>query len=383
MITALLLAQIAIPALTPQAEPDGIQLIGRFHSDWMFVSPGSDSETAWLAAGDPDNVAFADGTEVRRAEIGAEGPLGPGMEFKLEIDFAAGSAEVTDSYLRFTDTPIGSVKVGHMKEPVGLGKIQSSKTMTFIDRPLTATLIPGRNAGFLWEHSDDSLSIAAGLYRNTDDAGDSALNEGYSFTTRAVFRPIYENDGTRVLHSGLSYSLRRPDDLVSFDADLGSHMLPDLVDTGDLSATAVTLLGAELIWIDGPLHCIAEHTQASITNDGGLEPSLSAYSLEAGWVLTGENARYKKSNGSLNGVRPSDAAFGGVSAGNGAWQVVLRHSNLDLTEAVAVSNELAITNLGLNWFLNDHSTIMMDVSRAELSELDATHFVTMRFGYWF
>ena len=382
MITALLLAQIALPSLLPQTEPDGFKLVGRLHSDWVFVSPGSDSEAAWLAA-DPAHAPFADGAEIRRAEIGAEGPLGPGLEFKLEIDFASGAAEVTDSYLRFSELPLGSFKVGHMKEPVGLGKIQSSKTMTFIDRPLTAALIPGRNAGFLWEHSDDSLSLAAGLFRNTDDAGDSVGNEGYSFTTRAVFRPIFENGGARILHAGFSYSFRRPDESVSFGSRLESHMLPKFLDTGDLEADSVSLLGAEVIWIDGPLHCIAEHTQAALSHSSGLEPAFRAYSVEAGWVLTGENARYKKSNGSLNGVLPENAAFDSSGQGNGAWQVLLRHSNLDLTEAASLNNELTVTNLGLNWFVNPHSTILMGISRAELSELDATHMLTVRFGYWF
>jgi phosphate-selective porin len=100
-------------------------------------------------------------------------------------------------------------------------------------------------------------------------------------------------------------------------------------------------------------------------------------------VLTGENARYKKSNGSLNGVLPENAAFDSSGQGNGAWQVLLRHSNLDLTEAAGLNNELTVTNLGLNWFVNPHSTILMGISRAELSELDATHMLTVRFGYWF
>ena len=354
-----------------------INIGGRFMEDFSFYSGGEMTEAALGAP-------FEDGAEVRRARIRVFGDLSKNIAYKMEYDWAGGTASLKDAYLKFKTDGFGNILVGHQYEPFGLDMQTSSRFITFIERSsLTDAFMPERNMGISSWHSNDQWTVSGGFFRDTDSQG-STTDEGYGITARAVYRPVYEDNGRSLVHLGVGASYRMPDGMSQFRARPENHFLPRFVDTGALAADEVTLINIEAAWQEGPFHAMFEYTMADITDDtGGVEPSLSGMSLQGGWFLTGENRGYKTGHAVFDRVKPRTLALHDGDEGCGAWEIALRYSNLDLTEAVAVTDELDTMTAALNWYLNNNTRVMLDLTQADLDSLDSTTIIALRFAFDF
>ncbi|PCJ54177.1 MAG: hypothetical protein COA70_05960 [Planctomycetota bacterium] len=354
-----------------------INIGGRFMEDYSFFSGGEMTEAAL-------GTTFDDGAEVRRARIRVFGDLSENIAYKMEYDWAGGTASLKDAYLKFTIDEIGDVFVGHQYEPLGLNTVTSSRYITFIERStLSEAFMPERNMGVsLWNHTD-AWTVSGGLFRDADNQG-KTTDEGWGATARAVYRPVFRDQGRSLVHLGVGASFRQADGMAQFRARPEAHLLPRFVDTGVLAADQVTLVNLEAAWQEGPFHAMLEYTMADLTDDaGGVEPSFSGFSIQGGWFLTGENRGYSTGKGIWGRVKPRTLALHDGDEGCGAWEVALRYSNLDLTEAVAVADELDSITAALNWYLNNNTRIMLDVTQADLDSLDSTTIVALRFAFDF
>lgn len=354
-----------------------INIGGRFMEDFSFATGGEMTEAAL-------GTTFDDGAEVRRARIRVFGDLSENIAYKMEYDWAGGSASLKDAYLKFTVDGFGKVLVGHQYEPLGMGTLTSSRFITFIERStLSEAFMPERNMGVSAWHANDDWTVSGGVFRDTDSQGKTA-DEGWGATARAVFRPVYEDKGRSLVHVGVGASYRQADGMARFRARPEAHRLPRFVDTGALTADQVTLINLEAAWQEGPFHAMFEYTMADLTDDtGGVEPSLSGMSLQGGWFLTGENRGYSTGNGVWGRVKPRTLALHDGDEGCGAWEVALRYSNLDLTEAATVADELDTITAALNWYLNNNTRVMLDVTQADLDSLDSTTIIALRFAFDF
>jgi len=384
MITTLLLLQA--PALAPvdltsllPGDPGEktINIGGRFMEDYSIFS-GGDMNAAALG------TTFEDGAEVRRARIRVFGDLSRNIAYKMEYDWASGSASLADAYLKFT-TLDGTVLVGHQFEPFGMEEQTSSRFITFLERSsISSAFAPSRNMGISYWHGNDNHTFGGGLFRDTDKQG-KTMDSGWGATARYVFRPVFENDGENLLHFGVSASMRNSDGTADFSARPENHMAPTFVDTGALVADGVMLVAFEGAWQQGPLHGMVEWQQADVTNDtaGGLEPTLNGFTLQFGYFLTGEHRGYKTGHAVWSRVKPTTYALDGNDNGCGAWEVAGRYSTLDLTDAPAVSDKLNSATLGLNWYMNNNTRVMLDVTQAELDTLDTLTIIALRFAFDF
>lgn len=354
-----------------------IHIGGRFMEDYSFFTGGEMTEAAL-------GTTFDDGAEVRRARIRVFGDLSKNIAYKMEYDWAGGTASLKDAYLNFTVDSIGNVVVGHQYEPFGMGSLTSSRFLTFIERStLSEAFAPDRNMGISTSRASDAWTVSGGLFRDTDGQGQT-VDEGWGATARAVFRPVYQNKGRSLVHLGVAASYRQSDGMAQFRARPETHRLPRFVDTGALMADQVTLINLEAAWQEGPFHAMFEYTMADLTDDtGGVEPSLSGMSIQGGWFLTGENRGYSTGHGVWSRVKPRTLALHDGDEGCGAWEIALRYSNLDLTEAVTVADELDTITAALNWYLNNNTRIMLDVTQADLDSLDSTTIVALRFAFDF
>ncbi|MFK5956198.1 MAG: porin, partial [Planctomycetota bacterium] len=311
-----------------------IHIGGRFMEDYSFFSGGELTESAL-------GTTFKDGAEVRRARIRVFGDLSENIAYKMEYDWAGGTAFLKDAYLKFSVDEIGDVLVGHQYEPLGMNTTTSSRYITFIERStLSEAFMPERNMGISLWNSSDAWTVSGGLFRDTNSQGKTA-DQGWGATARAVYRPVFEDHGRSLVHLGVGASYRQSDGTAQFRARPESHLLPRFVDTGALAADQVSIINVEAAFQEGPFHGMFEYTMADLTdNVGGVEPSLSGMSIQGGWFLTGENRGYSTGHGVWGRVKPRTLALHDGDEGSGAWEVALRYSNLDLTEAVTVGNEL-------------------------------------------
>jgi len=117
---------------------------GRINNDWAMVDLNESLENAIGGEGH--------GTEFRRARIFLSGTVYDRVLFKANYEFANsgdGTTKLKDVYVGLKNLgPLGTVIVGHQKEPLSLEAMTSSKNINFMERSLTETFTPGRNTGF-------------------------------------------------------------------------------------------------------------------------------------------------------------------------------------------------------------------------------------------
>lgn len=352
-----------------------LKIGGRLQNDWFWSSEDSAIKS---------NVGEQeDGVEFRRARIYFSGLIYDNVEYKLQFDFEGGTAHFKDAYLALTDFPLGTLQMGHFKEPFSLEELTSSKYITFLERALPNVFAPSRNTGFMLHHvaSDERMTAAVGLFRDTDDYGDSTDDGGYNVTGRITALPIYENKGASLLHLGAAYSYRNPDDSLQYHQRPEAHLADYFVDTGIFTSDQVDLLDLEAAWVNGPLSVQGEYMRADADIMGGSDVMFDGYYVQASYFLTGEHRNYKTSEAAFSRIKPrKNYSYKG---GCGAWEVATRYSELDLNDGGINGGELDNITAGLNWYLNPNTRIMWDYVHADKDRIGQADMFMMRLQFDF
>ena len=376
-----------------------IEFGGRIMTDFAFWT--SDDEDVEAVVNDGEDLE--DWTEFRRARLFTSGKLyNKSVTYKAQYDFAGGT-EFKDVKMGFPKLlgGIGTLTVGHQKEPFSLESLTSSKYITFMERALPEdTFSPGRNTGFQVSNAvlNERATWAVGLFDDTDGFGEDMGDGDWATTGRLTAAPLYADDGAKVVHLGVAGSFRAIDgDSIGYDNDPEMHEAPDFVDTGDIMADQNTLLGVESALVFGPFSLQGEYMQSDIDTESDPffdDPKFDGWYLYASYFLTGEHRPYDTGDGAFGRVKPAQNAF--EDGGLGAWEVAVRLSNLDLTDGLVTPEpdpldpfdtpekktpgELDNISLGLNWYLNPNTRVMFnyvmaDLDRGEVDD-DVSAFMT-------
>ncbi len=355
-----------------------LQVGGRLQLDWAFFDNDVNLERVF---GEEE-----DGIQFRRARIDFSGRVHEDILYRVEFDFAgdkdlSGRGKFTDVHLTFSDLPfVGNLQVGHFREPFGLERLTSNNFITFMERGLNDVFNPKRNVGIMMFNSavNSRLIWQAGLFKETDDFpsdDDTDEDQGYSFTGRIVFLPWYKKEGNKLLHLGLAYSHRNPNGAsFRYRAQPDSALANYYVDTDkyqgfrlgeDAVVDDLDLVGSELLFIYGPFSIQAEYASSFVdTLLAGNERFSGGY-LYASYFLTGETRAYNLNTGTLTRVIVKES-FDPKRGKWGAWELGLRYSWIDLDSKVIRGGEEATWTLGLNWYLNPNTRLMLNYSRADV-----------------
>lgn len=339
-----------------------LKIGGRIHYDAAFFAEDGSLERRF---GD-----FEDGTEFRRARLSFEGTIYKNMEFKAQYDFAKGDADFRDVYIGFRKVPfVRNLRIGQFKEPFSLEELTSSNYITFMERSLANTFAPARQGGVMVYDSflKDRMTGAIGVFRHSNDYGDSIAEISYSVTGRVTALPWYREDGKKLVHLGVAYSHREYEDPVRFRARPEAGLAPRIVDTGEFVADSANLLGLEAAWVHGPFSLQGELIKTFIDGESPWigDPTLFGAYIQASYFLTGEHRPYKMSEGVFDRVRPlANVGEGGW----GAWELAARVSYLDLNDDGVRGNRLMDYTLGLNWYLNPNIRVMWNYVYADPSD---------------
>ncbi len=348
-----------------------LKLGGRIMTDWTWVN-----EDAGIKA---DVGEQEDGVEFRRARMYMEGLMYGKVQYKLQVDFAGGEADLKDAYVALTDLPLGRLKMGHFKEPFGLEELTSSKYITFLERVLSSAA-PSRNTGFMLYDClrDERMTWAAGVFRTTDDFGETRDNGGYSATGRITYLPVYQDDGVSLIHVGAAYSYRGPShDSTQLRSQPEAHQLDYFMDTGAIPSDNVDIIGLESAGVFGPLSLQGEYFRIRVDRTGGNSTvNFDGFYGQASYFLTGEHRRYKKSAGAFTRIKPNEnyAHKGGM----GAWEVAARYSSIDLSDSNVTGGQMKNTAAGLNWYLNPNTRIMWNYVYSRKETVGTADILLMR-----
>lgn len=314
----------------------------------------------------------------RRIRPAIEGNWGQLIGFRLTPEFAGDSATIVDAYVDVKFDPRATLRIGKVKGPVGLERLQSGGATALIERGFPTELAPNRDLGvqLQGEFAGSTLSYALGAYNGAVDGRDSPSvnpDDDFEFAGR-VFAEPWKNGGGAL--SGLGFGIAASHGETHGS---GNNFLPRYRTPGQVQffnyRSAVVADGERSRWSPqayyyrGAFGLLGEYI---VSKQGVLLPAAGAraklaqdaWQLVAGWVLTGEDASYR-------GVVKPNQPFTLGSAGWGALELVARYGRLDIDDdafprfadpAVAAS-EASSWGLGLNWYLTGNLKLVANYTQ--------------------
>ena len=328
-----------------------IKIGGRIQNDWAILKPSAAIQSEF------DEGSTESGGKIRRARIYVSGTLYENFVFKAQYDFAGGGTGIKDLYLGARNLPfVGSILIGHMKEPSSLDQLTSTNNNTFMERGAGATLDAARNTGITIypRFFDSRLGWDLGAYINTDDTASAFdFNSEYNVATRIYGLPWWEEEGRKMFYAGVAATHQfRNDGTTSYSGRPNTSFGPRLIGTGDIATNGNNLINVSLANVIGPFTGQAEYSHSFIDTTTGPDVDFYSWFVEASWILTGEHRPFNRSKGAFGAIQPKSPVTLGKNSGWGAFQIAARYSGLDLNSGSVQGGELRDTTLGINWYLN-------------------------------
>jgi len=390
---------------------NGLELATKDRAFRVHVGGRWQMDTSWFNAEPevqnnlPLGLQYHDAIDFRRARLRIDGTMYEVIDFAMEYDFVNGIrartgdnsnffdsniTALTDMYLQLSRTPIGNIRVGNQKEPMGFEHLVSSRFLPFMERSFNQdTFYGGAFNGFtpgasvFSNYLEDRASYALGIYKPTNNVFGFNNNDGdYAVTGRLTWLPIYEDEGRQLVHLGVSgRQATTYDDRIRFrtrDAIRGgvSTQWPipaDITVFGD----TMQWVNAEFAAVQGPWTMQAEWLM-SFTSDaqrvgagGPVGPHADSLFYQGGYAqvlyfLTGESDNYTLEKMAFDRVKPFENVFwvrgedGCKYCGRGAWQIGARYDFLDLNDQGINGGQLHNGTLGLNWFWNPNTKVQFN-----------------------
>lgn len=368
-------AKDPVVSLTPSKglsvkSPDGLELKvrGLVQADGRFFI-GDDRN--------PQNDTFL----FRRIRPTLEGTWGALVGFRLTSEFAGDSATVVDAYVDLKFDPRATVRIGKVKGPVGLERLQSGGAIAFVERGFPTELAPNRDLGvqLQGELFDTRLSYVIGAYNGAPDGRDAATanpDNEFEYAGRVFWEP-FKNAANGWSGLGVGVAASVGDTFGS-----GNNFLPRYRTPGQAQFFAYNAnvaadglhrrISPQAYFYSGRFGLLGEYITSeqevrvtSGANAGRRKHLLNeAYQLAVSIVLTGEDAGYR-------GVVKPNHPFTSDGAGWGAFELVGRYGALDVDDDAfplyanptnAASRARAWT-LGLNWYLNSNLKLVANYTR--------------------
>jgi len=294
---------------------------------------------------------------VRRVRTDFVGKLSSQVDYRIQSDYAGGSASLLDAYVNIALTSNQWLRLGKTKSPIGFELLQLPTNVLMPEFGFSTYLVPNRDTGIQWISKTKDLELNLGVFAGAADSGsvNTDSDKSRSLAGRAFFWPIRGDVQSLGLGVGGNVESKWG---TSTNTALGAYSYRGY---GKLFAytAGVYANGAgyrivpQVYFVHGPIALFGEYAVSSqeISN-GTLTNKLDnkAWQLTLQYVATGETATYAN----LIPATPF-----GVDGGLGALQLGLRMGELDFDDASFIayaptSEATKVQQLGAsaNWIWN-------------------------------
>jgi len=317
------------------------------------------------ASFDGGDSLLQDELAIRRGRLALSGNLWAGWRMKLEYELSGSTPGPKSIWLRHDLGDKGVLTLGHFKESLGLQSATSSRYSTFMERALPNVNSPGYRLGAKFatfgEYWSTSFGVTGG--RLTDDHNHETDGVGVFF--RGVLNP--GTSKKRLWHFGASVDSRShgTDDSIRLRSRPESDLTDErLVDSGRFSGLDRSLRYAlEFAWKYKSLNVQSESFGIQVQRIAEPMLEFSGWYGQISWFVTGESRNYNRDRGSFGRTKPKKSF--------GAWEIAVRHSELDLNDGEVFGGEEFNTTIGLNWYASKNIRLSLNYVDAK-ARPDAT-----------
>lgn len=322
------------------------------------------------------STAQTDSVLFRRIRPSLEGGFGKLVGFRLTPEFAGDAATIVDAYVDLKFDPRATVRIGKLKGPIGLERLQSGGGTAFIERGFPTELAPNRDLGVqLQGEFANGVSYAAGVFNGAPDGRDAATGnpDGDFELAVRVFAEPWKHSASALSGLGFGIAASRGDKHGSGNNVLPRYRTPGQVQFFNYRSTVLAdgehlRISPQAYYYGGRFGLLGEYIRsrqdlrAANGNRAGIDNR--AWQVSAGIVLTGEDASYR-------GVLKPSNAFTLDGSGWGAFEVAGRYGRLDIdddafplfADPAAASVAARSWGIGLNWYLNANFKLVVNYAR--------------------
>lgn len=354
-----------------------------------------------------ENELFSD-NDVRRARLGFKTKFYKRWGAEFDIDFSGNDPEIKDLWISYNGlfTPNTLIKFGNHKPFFSMAESTTSRWYPFVETPMiTDSLAPGRRLGLSGSYWTRPFFIGATVFGNALEDADLGIDcddeelglggedvlvdcdfedpstnqdygedERFGYAVRSAYRPMYTEDGRKVIHLGAGLLEGKPEtsesgrDRVRFRANPESRVVRTrFVDAkiNDVDSYQINYLEAAARF--GQFTAQAEffNVEASpIDRDEGDDFNGDGFYLQGSWFLWGQGRSYNFSDGEFGGVIPSSK--------RGELELVARYSEVDFNDEDAFDGddggEADSITLGVNWYANTNIVFRLNYSMVNLGD---------------
>lgn len=315
------------------------------------------------------------GVTIRRLRFAMKTILYNHWTGEVDLDFAGGQLDVKDAFIGYKSNEHNYYfKAGYFKEPISMETTTTSRYQTFIEEPYMTMFAPARQLGINFSKWGNRYLVVGGVHFNdvenvevttySQDANkDFGTDEGYSFTGKAVFRPI--NKDNKLIHMGVSASYRTPKTSWEFantyrvsSRDMTNINRKKFLDSDDIpNVESNVLLGGELSASYKNMKFSSEYLQSKINRKDGFESyTASGVYAAVSYLVFGGMYHYNTEEGE----------FTRVSRGKewGDIELALRFDYIDLNDAKAniMGGSANGYTAGITYHVNPNVRCMLNYS---------------------
>ncbi|WP_152616897.1 OprO/OprP family phosphate-selective porin [Flavihumibacter solisilvae] len=245
----------------------------------------------------------------------------------------------------------GHIFVGRTKEGFSLNKVMNGYAGWTMERQMAIDVIPILADGIKWMGYLPKKKFLWNLGIFTD-----WLSKGQSFSTydwqtaaRLAWLPINDESGKRVLHIGTSLRYGKTlDGKIRLRSRPEAFPAPYIIDTQTFESDHSTHIGGEVYYTKGPLMLGSELYAHKFHAPKSGDPVFQGGDIVASYIITGQSRPYTTVSGIYSFVPvPNSILKGGI----GTIEVLLRYSQLDLTDGTITGGKFWRLTPAVNWYL--------------------------------
>ncbi len=266
----------------------------------------------------------------------------------------------------------GNVFIGRSKEGFSMNKIMNGYAGWSMERQTGIDVIPILADGikYLGFYPQSRILLNLGAFADWFSYKQSFSTYEWQFIGRIGYLPIYSEPQKTVLHIALSTRYGSTEEgKIRVRSRPESNPSPYFVDTDVFSASHSSHLGFEAYYRSGPWMFGGEYSAHQFVSAATNNPIFHGGELMASWLITGESRTYMTNIGAFGFVPVKKSVFKG---GPGAWEVVLRGTNIDLDSGTLNGGTFWRITPMVNWYLSNNIRLELVYGYGSLNRFSKT-----------